>query len=95
MPSQQAAAGGGDQSGGSFLNKLYYSLEDKYYAVIEYLDQAGLPVGGVVDSFESRGIRTFPLAVLLLVMFVGLAFWLMQPSVATETDFVLNVISVY
>lgn len=95
MPSQQAAAGGGNGSdgGGSFLNRLYYSLEDKYYALIDYLEQAGLPVGGVVDSFESRGIRTFPLAVLLLAMFVGLAFWLMQPSVATETNFVLSVLS--
>lgn len=91
MPSEQAAAGGG--SGGNFLSNAYNYFEDKYYALVDYLEDAGVPVGGLVDSFESRGIRTFPIAVLSLLLVIFLAYWLALPRVPTETDFVLTVFS--
>ena len=95
MPSDSAGAeGGGGGEKGGFLGNLYYLLEDKYYGLLDFLEEAGLHVYGLVDAFESRGIRTLPIALLLLLLLLLGGYWLFgMPHAAGETNFELTVFS--
>jgi len=60
------------------LKDLYYKLEDKYYASLDWFDSKGLPFYKVDDWFQSKGIPTFPfvliltLIVLILIVYFAL-----------------------
>ncbi|MEW5954996.1 MAG: hypothetical protein AB1626_00465, partial [Candidatus Micrarchaeota archaeon] len=75
----------------NFLKKIYYAVEDKYYALIDFLnDRIGIPVVKYfVDPIESRGLPSMPFFVLLCLAIVGGIYFLLLPAlgigVATTT----------
>lgn len=75
------------------LKEIYASLEEKYYNLMDKLDETGIPVYKVIDFFESKNIPTFPLFILLiLVVLAGIIFLLVPAVTGTQTiDFTLNV----
>ncbi|MCD6434643.1 MAG: carboxypeptidase regulatory-like domain-containing protein, partial [Candidatus Diapherotrites archaeon] len=48
------------------------SLQDKYYALMDWLDSKGVPVYAIIDPLEDRGIPTFPLFIIFLIIVFGL-----------------------
>jgi hypothetical protein len=57
------------------LKNIYSSIEEKYYDLMDYLDNKGIPVYKVIDFFESRNIPSFPLAIIFVLMVLfGLFF---------------------
>jgi hypothetical protein len=72
------------------VSDTYYALEDKYYAFLDRLSGAGIPVYSVVDPID----RVFPslilfsfiaLVLLIVAAFVGVQFvlWLLSPKLVT------------
>ncbi|NYZ75414.1 hypothetical protein H0O03_04110 [Candidatus Micrarchaeota archaeon] len=66
----------------NFLKKIYYAVEDKYYALIDFLnDKVGLPVVKYfVDPIESNGLPSFPFFVLLCLAIVGAVAFVVLPA---------------
>ncbi|MCX6798862.1 MAG: carboxypeptidase regulatory-like domain-containing protein, partial [Candidatus Diapherotrites archaeon] len=55
------------------LRDAYYSLEDKYYGAIEWLDKKGVSLYPLVDALEKKNIPSFPVMLLVLALIlVGL-----------------------
>ncbi|HLD80811.1 MAG TPA: carboxypeptidase-like regulatory domain-containing protein, partial [archaeon] len=52
---------------GNPLKDLYFSIEDKYYDLLDSLDKAGVPVYSVTDAIESQGIPSMPVMLLLVL----------------------------
>ena len=53
------------------LGTVYSALEEKYYAVLDFLDAKGLPVYTYNDFLEGRGLPAFPVTVALLVLIIA------------------------
>ncbi|RLG70878.1 MAG: hypothetical protein DRO04_00980, partial [Candidatus Iainarchaeum archaeon] len=59
------------------LKEFYYKLEDKWYDFLDALEERGIHVYKVIDFFESRNIRTFPLAIgIVLLVLIGIGITL-------------------
>ena len=61
------------------LKDFYFALEDKYYAVVEKLGNAGIPLYKLVDALESKGIRTFPIFVIAIIAIILAAVFVVYP----------------
>ena len=58
---------------------IYQDTEDKWYGFLDWLDEKGVHMYGVVDGVEKAGVPSFPLAVLLLLIIVaGLGLFMMS-----------------
>ena len=57
------------------LKDFYVSLEEKYYGFLDWLDNKGVPVYSAVDALEKNGIPSFPIAIILLLLILGLIGW--------------------
>ena len=53
------------------LGTVYSALEEKYYAVLDFLDAKGLPVYTYNDFLEGHGLPAFPVTVALLVLIIA------------------------
>jgi hypothetical protein len=53
---------------------IYYSIEDKWYDFLDFLESKRLPVYKVVDPVENTGIPTLPVFVALLLLAGYLVF---------------------
>lgn len=79
------------QSASKALKAAYYSIEDQYYSLLDYLeDEQGIPVyEKFVEPVESRSVPSFPVAVLavivVLVALSGVASIALAPNTATVT----------
>ncbi len=71
---------GGTRLGiGTSLGEFYYSLEDRYYDVVDGISKV-LPIRGLVDAID-RVVPSFVLfLLLLLVLLAGGLYWLLNPS---------------
>ncbi len=73
------------------LAAAYYSVEDRYYSLLDYLeDERNIPVyEKFVEPIESRAIPSFPVAIfaviLVLAALFGIAAFLFAPGTATVT----------
>lgn len=69
---------------GDWKMGIYQDMEDKWYGFLDWLDEKGVHLYGVVDGIEKAGIPSFPLAaLLLLIIVVGSGLFLtgvMQPQ---------------
>ncbi len=64
---------------------IYYSLEDKWYALIDKID-ARIPISGIVDKVDSvvPSFALFLIILILIILFIGMnTFTLLQPYTAT------------
>ncbi|MBI2598353.1 MAG: hypothetical protein HYW50_04105, partial [Candidatus Diapherotrites archaeon] len=52
------------------FGNVYAKFEDVFYSFLDFLDEKGLPVYGIVDPLEERGIPALPLA-LAVVLIAG------------------------
>ncbi|MFH0834799.1 MAG: hypothetical protein V1881_00455 [Candidatus Micrarchaeota archaeon] len=64
---------------GESLKNFYMSVEDRYYAFMEFMEtKVHIPLERFfVAPIESRGIPSFPIFVLLLLAIFGGAYWMM------------------
>ncbi|MDD5148124.1 MAG: carboxypeptidase-like regulatory domain-containing protein [Candidatus ainarchaeum sp.] len=57
------------------VKDLYFKIEDKYYGFLDWLDKRGLNLYPVVDAVESRGMPSFPVFILIIILIIiGLWF---------------------
>ncbi len=64
------------------LKELYFKLEDKYYAFIDWLDSKGISLYPIIDAIESKNIPSFPFMVLIAVIIIALLGWLLLGIIA-------------
>ncbi|MEK6902156.1 MAG: prealbumin-like fold domain-containing protein, partial [archaeon] len=62
------------------LKEVYFGMEDKYYAFLDWVDQHGIPVYKVVDAIEAQNIPSFPIAVFSLILILGLLSFVVVPG---------------
>jgi len=60
---------------GDTLKDYYKRLEDKYYGLMDYISDKGIPVYRAIDAIESRNIPSFPVFVLLCLLVLGGLVW--------------------
>ncbi|MBU1930042.1 hypothetical protein KJ972_00910, partial [Candidatus Micrarchaeota archaeon] len=60
---------------GDRIKGFYFSLEEKYYHFLDWLDGHGIPVYSVTDAIESANIPSFPIFIALIVIILLLIFW--------------------
>jgi len=53
------------------LSGAYNALEEKYYAVLDFLDDKGVPVYAYNDFLEEKGLPAFPITIALIVLLVA------------------------
>ncbi len=73
------------------LGEIYGKVEDKFYGLLDALEQKGLPVYAVVNPIEDRGIPAFPLTIALLILFGALIYGFVFIGTSTEITFSLAV----
>ena len=72
---------------------VYFRLEDGYYAVMDALDGAGVPVYKYyVDPIESRGVPSFPVTVFLLLAFIAILLFAFS-GLGSTADFEVTVLA--
>ena len=62
---------------GETVKGWYFSLEDRYYGLLDWLDSKGIPVYSVVDPIESAGIPSMPVMIVLFLAVLFLIAWLL------------------
>jgi hypothetical protein len=53
------------------LSRIYTGLEERYYALLDFLDARGLPVYKYNDFLESKGMPAFPITIALIVLIIA------------------------
>lgn len=56
------------------VGNIYTSLENKFYAVFDFLEEKGLPVYSIIDPIEEKGIPFFPLTIGLIAILLVAVF---------------------
>ncbi len=54
---------------------IYTPLEEKYYAFLDWLDTIGIPLWKLAQPIEARGIPSFPIFVLVVLLVLGGLGW--------------------
>ena len=62
------------------LKELYYGIEDKYYAFINWLAAHGLDLHPLINAIESHGIPSMPLFFALILVIIGGIFLYVNPG---------------
>ncbi|HRS42542.1 MAG TPA: hypothetical protein P5530_01535 [Candidatus Diapherotrites archaeon] len=61
------------------LKEFYYKLEDKYFAMLDRLEEKGINLYKLVDPLEKNGIPTFPLFIIFNLAIIALIIFLLLP----------------
>lgn len=61
------------------LKEFYYKLEDKYFGMLDHLEEKGINLYKLVDPLEKNGIPTFPLFLLFNLAVIALIIFLLLP----------------
>ena len=56
------------------IKEAYESVEEKYYGFMDWLQDKKIPVYKVIDAFEERGVPTFPLFILFILIIAALVY---------------------
>ncbi len=59
------------------IKDTYYSLEDKWYALVDKISEKVPAFGSAVDWVEDKNIPSFPAAIVLLILVILLIFFLL------------------
>ncbi|MBN2127071.1 MAG: hypothetical protein JW703_01605 [Candidatus Diapherotrites archaeon] len=65
------------------LGEIYSGLEEKFFGLMDSLEQKGLPVYNVINPLEEKGIPVFPASIaliVLIVLLVGAVFLVGAPE---------------
>ncbi len=62
------------------LREIYYGIEDKYYALIDWLSNNGLNLKPLVTAIETKGIPSLPLFTAILLLLIGGVYLYLNPS---------------
>lgn len=68
------------------LKNLYYKLEDKYFEMLDTLEEKGINLYKIIDPLEKKGIPTFAIFSVLLLAIIFLIIFLLIPSVSPTED---------
>ncbi|MFA5745845.1 MAG: hypothetical protein WCX82_01050 [archaeon] len=67
------------------LKEFYYNLEDKYFEMLDNLEEKGINLYKLVDPLEKNGIPTFPIfSVIILALFALIIFLLLTSFVIKD-----------
>ena len=58
------------------LKEFYYSLEDKYFEMLDNLEEKGISLYKIIDPLEKNGIPTFPIFSLIILAIIALIIFL-------------------
>jgi hypothetical protein len=73
------------------IKEAYYSVEDKWYKLVDSVSEKVPAVGSFVDVIEEKGIPSFPVAILVvLLLIIGLFFLFSSTTTSTITLTVLD-----
>ncbi|MFH1240225.1 MAG: transglycosylase SLT domain-containing protein [Candidatus Diapherotrites archaeon] len=53
------------------LGSFYAGFEDKWYALVDSLEEKGIPIGVYADALDNNGIPSFPFTVALVVIIIA------------------------
>ncbi|MFH1587127.1 MAG: hypothetical protein ABID38_04680 [Candidatus Diapherotrites archaeon] len=56
------------------IGTFYSGIEEQYYALMDSLEEKGLPVYKLIDPLEERGIPAFPATIALILIVLALVF---------------------
>jgi hypothetical protein len=62
---------------------VYKKVEDKWFALLDWLQAKGLPVYSIIDPLEDRGIPSMPVAVAATIILLVLVWFLLAQGAAT------------
>ena len=61
------------------LKDAYYSLEDKWFALLDWLEAKHINLYGIVDPLEKRGVPSLPVFIALFLIFIYALFTFILP----------------
>lgn len=73
------------------LSEFYTNLEDKYFNVLDALEDRGLPVYKYSDFFEDKGIPSFIVTITIFIAILLLLSLLFGPNVVATGEIVVNI----
>jgi hypothetical protein len=68
---------------GDGIRGAYFSIEDKYYGLLDSLDEKGIPIYGLVDIIENAGLPSFPVFLIILLLIIAGVWFLVIPFALT------------
>lgn len=69
--------------------KAYYSVEEGFFKIMDFLEQKGVPVYGVINPIEEKGVPFFPLVIASLILVAALGYGFLFIGFTTEVTFEL------
>ncbi|PIT85878.1 hypothetical protein COU36_00815, partial [Candidatus Micrarchaeota archaeon CG10_big_fil_rev_8_21_14_0_10_59_7] len=76
------------------LKEIYVSIEERYYALMEWLQGKGVPaVEWFVTPIEDKGVPSLPVFVLLVALLLGGAFFVLQDVASPKTSLTVTVLA--
>ncbi|MFH0906480.1 MAG: carboxypeptidase-like regulatory domain-containing protein [archaeon] len=73
----------------NFFSKLYHGMEDKYFAMCDWLSAKGLNINALNDSLEEKGIPAFALigSIFLIILLLAIYFIFFGLNKGVNTTF--------
>ncbi len=65
------------------LKEFYYSIEDKYYAFVEWLANNGLNLKPLISAIETRGVPSLPVFIGFVLIIIGGVYLASNPDALT------------
>jgi len=72
------------------LGEAYTALEEKYYGVLDFLEDKGVPVYTYNDFLEEKGLPAFPVTVALLILLLAGIYGLFFIGSGINADITVN-----
>ena len=73
------------------IKGFYFSLEDKYYSFLDWLDSRGIGVYKLVDAVENSGLPSFPFALILLLLIISGIWMFLLPMVFAPQNVLVTI----
>jgi hypothetical protein len=71
---------------------LYYKIEDKWFDLLDWLEEHHIPVYKIVDPLEKRGIPSLPVFVALMLIVVYFLATMLMGGISTGAGFKISVL---
>ncbi|MBI1973873.1 hypothetical protein HYS54_03585 [Candidatus Micrarchaeota archaeon] len=64
------------------LKEAYYKIEDRWFALLDWLEAHHVNLYPVVDPLEKRGVPSLPVFIALFIIFIYILFMFILPAIA-------------